>query len=305
MAQIQSGVDNTLATVDPIYKAMHVLPKGKTTVNFDNDDFTVDSFERLRVSEPRIAFEYTFGTMLTSAATTIWESTATASGTQALTTNLYGTELNTLLTATSGYWIQSYNHIRYAPGISTLLRFTFNFNSLITNLRQRVGMFTDQGTYPSTAGDGLYLECDGNAISVVRRYMTTGGTGAEERVLQTNWNKDKMDGTGTSGINLDWTKAQHLVIEYQWLGVGTIRFGFETGTEGIVWCHEMVSVNALTVAWSRTGTLPVRAEIVSNGALATAGKLTLINVVVLQEGDVSDFRGWKYFGGNSGATGKL
>lgn len=115
MAQIQSGVDNTLATVDPTYKAMHVLPKGKTTVNFDNDDFTIDSFERLRVSEPRIAFEYSFGTLLTSSATTIWESMATASGTQALTTNLYGTELNTLLTATSGYWIQSYNHVRYAP----------------------------------------------------------------------------------------------------------------------------------------------------------------------------------------------
>ena len=78
-------------------------------------------------------------------------------------------------------------------------------------------MFTDQGTYPSTAGDGLYLEQDGTAISVVRRYMTTGGTGAEERVLQANWNKDKLDGTGASGVNLDWTMAQHLVIEYQWL----------------------------------------------------------------------------------------
>ena len=198
MAHIQSGVDTTLATVDPTYKAMHVLPKGKTTVNFDHDDFTMDSFERLRVSEPRIAFEYSFGTMLTSSATTIWESTATASGTQALTSNLYGTELNTLTTLGSGYWIQSYNHIRYAPGISTLLRFTFNFNTLITNVRQRVGMFTDQGTYPSTAGDGLYLEADGNSISVVRRYMTTGGTGAEERVLRSSWNKDKMDGTGAS-----------------------------------------------------------------------------------------------------------
>ena len=231
MAQIQSGLDTTLVTIDPVTKAMHVLPKGVTNTTFNHDDFTLDSFERLRVSEPRIVFEYSFGTFLTSSATTIWESTATASGTQVLTTNLYGTELNTLLTATSGYWIQSYNHIRYAPGISTLLRFTFNFNSLITNVRQRVGMFTDQGTYPSTAGDGLYLEADGSAISVVRRYMTTGGTGAEERVLQANWNRDKLDGTGASGVNLDWTKAQHLVIEYQWLGVGTIRFGFETGTE--------------------------------------------------------------------------
>jgi hypothetical protein len=217
---------------------------------------------------------------------------------------LYGQDLSSLLTNGSGYWIQSYNHVKYAPGISTLLRFTFNFNELVTNVRMRVGSFTDQSSF-STAGDGFYLEADGTALSFVRRYMTTGAGGAEERVLRSNWNKDKLDGTGASGITLDWTKAQHLVVEYQWLGVGTIRFGFETGPEGVVWCHEMVSVNALTQSWSRTGSLPVRAEVFNTGITAQAGKLTLINVCVLQEGDVGDFRGWKYFGGNSGATGKV
>ena len=304
MAVLQSGLDSTVATVDPTTKALYVEQKGTSSVTFDHDDFTLDSFERVRTSEARIVFEQTFGSVLTSSLTTVWESTATASGTQALTTNLYGTEFNTLTTATSGYWIQSYNHIRYAPGISTLFRATFNFNNLITNVRQRIGMFTDQGTYPSTVGDGLYLEADGANISVVRRYMTAGAAGAEERVPQANWNKDKMNGTGASGINLDWTKAQHLIIEYQWLGVGTIRYGFETGTNGIVWAHEMVSVNILSTPWSRTGSLPVRAEIVSNGVLAQPGKLTLINVVVLQEGDVVDLRGWKYFGADSGAAGK-
>ena len=67
----------------------------------------------------------------------------------------------------------------------------------------------------------------------------------------------------------------------------------------------MVSVNALTQSWSRTGTLPVRAETYNTGLLAATGKLTLINCVVLQEGDVADMRGWKYFGGNSGATAKV
>lgn len=305
MAIIESGIDTTVATVDPTTKALHVLPKGVIETSYNHDDFTLDSFERARVSTPSIAFEYTFGALLPSLSTTIWESTAVASGTIALTTNLYGCELNTLVGAGTGYWIQSYNHIRYAPGISTLFRFTFNFNELITNLRQRLGMFTDQGTYPSTAGDGIYIEADGASISVVRRYMTTGGAGAEERVPQASWNKDKMDGTGASGITLNWTLAQHFTIEYQWLGVGTIRFGFETGTNGIVWCHEMISVNILSVPWSRTGTLPVRAEIHTLGALAVPGKLTLINCVVIQEADVLDMRGWKYFGANSGATAKL
>jgi len=301
--KIETG-NNTpgLANVDESTKALHVLPKGIGTITFSNDDFTKDSFERVRISDARIAFEYPFGAILTGTATQIWESTPVASGTQALTTNLYGTELNTLTTAGSGYWIQSYAHVRYAPGISTLYRITFNFNNLITNVRRRVGMFTDQGTYPSTAGDGFYLEADGASISVVRRYMTTGGTGAEERVVQSSWNMDVMNGSGASGVNIDWTKAQHFVVEYQWLGVGTIRFGFETGAGGTVWCHQMVSVNVLSTPWSRTGSLPIRSEIHSTGVLAQAGKLTLINVVVLQEGDVADLRGWRYFGAHSGTT---
>jgi len=305
MAVLEGALSGALAEVDSSTKALYVSNKGTVSTNYTKEDFTLDSFERLRVSSPKITFEYTFGALLPSLATTIWEAAAVASGTIALTTNLYGTELNTLTTTGSGYWIQAYNHVRYAPGVSTLLRFTFNFNDLITNVRQRVGIFNDQGSYPSTVGDGLYLEADGAAISVVRRFMTTGGSGAEERVLQSSWNKDKLNGTGPSGVTLDWTKTQHLVIEYQWLGVGTIRFGFETGTTGVVWCHEMVSVNALSATWSRTGSLPIRAEIHSTGVLAQAGKLTLINCVVLLEGDVIDLRGWRYFGANSGATAKL
>lgn len=304
MAIIQDNLGQNTLGVDSSGSAS-VKVMNSPTVSFNNDDFSKDSFERLRVSQPVVVFEDSFAALLPNAKTTIWEAVATASGTANLTANLYGTELNTLLTNGSGYWIQSYNHVRYAPGISTLFRITFNFNQFITSVRQRVGMFTDQGTYPSNAGDGFYLEADGSTVSVVRRYMTTGAAGAEERISQANWNMDKLDGTGASGVSLNWTKTQHFVVEYQWLGVGTIRYGFETGQNQVVWCHQIVSVNSLSQSWSRTGSLPVRAEIYSTGVLATAGKLTLINCVVIHEGDVGDLRGWKYFGGNSGATPKV
>lgn len=304
MAIIQDNLGQNTLVVDSSGSAS-VKVMNSPTVSFNSDDFSKDSFERLRVSQPVVVFEDSFASLLPNAKTTVWEATAVASGTANLTANLYGTELNTLLTNGSGYWIQSYNHVRYAPGISTLFRITFNFNQFITSVRQRVGMFTDQGTYPSNAGDGFYLEADGSTVSVVRRYMTTGTAGAEERISQANWNMDKLDGTGSSGVSLNWTKAQHFVVEYQWLGVGTIRFGFETGQNQVVWCHQIISVNTLSQSWSRTGTLPVRAEIYSTGVLATAGKLTLINCVVIHEGDVGDLRGWKYFSGNSGATPKV
>lgn len=299
------GSTGALADVDATLGALQVTPKGVAKTRYNPDDFTLDSFERLRVSEPRVVFEYTFGALTPTLATTIWEAMAYGAGTEALTANLYGVNLNTTTASGTGRWIQSYNHIRYAPGVSTLLRFTFNFNALTTNVIQRVGMFTDQGTFPSTAGDGLFLEANGSVISFVRRSMATSSGGTEERVTQANWNLDKLDGTGASGVSLNWANAQHLVIEYQWLGVGTIRFGFETGAGGIVWAHEMVSVNAMTTAWSRTGCLPVRAEIYTTGAIGVANTLTLINCTVIQEGDVLAGRGWRYFGANSGPTPKV
>jgi hypothetical protein len=271
-------------------------------VHYPHDDGSLDAFERLRVSEQRNVFEYNFGALVPSSATTIWEATAVSSGTLALTTQLYGSDMSSLTTNGSGYWIQSYNHVRYRPGIGVLMRFTFNFNELTTNVRMRLGMFTDQGTFPSTAGDGFYIEADGAAIALVRRYSTTQSIGQEERVLQANWNLDKLDGTGSSGVNLDWTKAQHFVCEYQWLGVGFIRFGFDCGgVDGIVWCHEFNAANNITGPWGRTGSLPVRAEVFNTGVTATAGRLTLINVVVQHEGAIED-RQFRYFGATTGGT---
>ena len=274
----------------------------KFFMHYPHTDGTLDAFEKLRVSEPRNVFEYTFGAVLPATASNIWEAAAVASGTAALTTNLYGVDLNTLTTTGTGYWIQSFAHTRYRAGISVLFRCTFNFNDLISNVRQRVGMFTDSGTFPSTAGDGFYIEADGAAISCVRRYSTTSTTGLEERTLQSNWNLDKLDGTGTSGVTIDWTKAQHFVVEYQWLGVGMIRFGFDCGgSDGVVFCHEFTATNNITGPWCRTGSLPVRAEIYTTSAAALPGKLTLVNVVVQHEGAIEE-RTHRYFSANTGAT---
>jgi len=298
------GINGSAIATDANPIPVQLTSAAKNHITFSPEDTMVDSFSRLRVSEPRVAFEYTFGAQTPTLASTIWESTAYGAGTEALTTNLYGVTLSTTVATATGRWLQSYNHVRYAPGISTIFRGTFNLiTPAAANLRQRIGMFTDQGTFPSTAGDGLFFENDSGVFSVVRRYMTQGAAGTEERVNRSNWNMDKLDGTGTSGVTLDFTKAQHLVIEFQWLGVGTIRFGFETSV-GLVWAHKMVSVNAVAESWSRTGSLPVRAECYNYGA-STINNMTLINTCIIQEGDVADIRGWKYFGATSGTTAKV
>ena len=303
-----------LATITSNSVPVQLSTLGENQVTFAHNDFTLDSFERVRVSEPTVAFEYTFGAILPATVTTIWETgtTGTAS-TDVLTTNLYGMNIGMPTNTVSGRWYQSINHIRYQPGVSTVMRFTFAFGAgslLSANMRDRLGMFTDTtAAMTGAAGDGLFLENDAGSVYVVRRYMTQ-GVGSEERVLQTAWNLNRMAGAGDVAdasrnvVTLDWTKAQHLVIEYQWLGVGTVRFGFETGTNGIVWVHEMHGVNANLEAWCRTGSLPVRFESYNYG-VAAAHNTTFINVVVQQEGNQNDLRGWRYFVGDSGATAKV
>lgn len=306
------GKDGTnIATVTANPVPVQLTTVGDNAISYNHSDFTLDSFERLRVSQATPVFEYNFGAILPATVTTIWETgtTGTAS-TDVLTSNLYGTNIGMPTNTASGRWYQSINHIRYQTGTSTLLRFTFATGVLTANQRDRVGLFTDQGTFPSTAGDGVFFENDAGTLYFVRRYLTQSGTGTEERVAQSSWNLNKASGGGDvadSSRNV-WTinmaYAQHLVIEYQWLGVGTIRFGFETGSNGVVWCHEMNAVNAQAESWSRTGSLPVRAESYNYG-VANTHNLTLINCVVLQEGNPNDIRAWRYYGADSGTTAKL
>jgi len=70
-----------------------------------------------------------------------------------------------------------------------------------TNLRQRVGYYG--------AANGIFLELENAVLSFVKRSSITGSV-VETKVAQANWNVDKLDGTGPSGITLDITKAQIL-----------------------------------------------------------------------------------------------
>jgi len=100
------------------------------------------------------------------------------------------------------------------------------------------------------------------------------------RVPQSQWNLDKMDGTGPSGYVFDPGKMQMTYIDYSWYGAGTIRYGFR-GTGGkITWCHEASQNNTNFAAYQRSGNLPARYESINeplnsaklvSGATSTLG----------------------------------
>ena len=82
----------------------------------------------------------------------------------------------------------------------------------------------------------------------------------DTKIPQSSWNIDKMDGTGTSGYNLDLSKMQMFYIDYTWYGAGAIRYGFRATNGQVTYCHRIVNNNVNAEAYMRSGNLPGRYE---------------------------------------------
>jgi len=138
----------------------------------------------------------------------------------------------------------------YHSGQSHECKITFTMAAPAAGIRQRVGIFDDQ--------DGLFLEANGTALRfVVRSYVT--GSAVDTVIEQAAWD-DPMDGTGASGVTLDLSKAQILRIDYQWLGVGSVRFGFAIDGATII-AHETKWANVGVGVYMSNPNLPGRWEI--------------------------------------------
>jgi hypothetical protein len=172
---------------------------------------------------------------------------------------------------------QTKMRFNYQPGKSQLVILTFCMEGTAAGITKREGIFDDN--------NGLFLEADGTTINFVRRTKTSGSV-VNNKVAQSAWNIDKMDGEGPSEINLDFTKTQILYIDYEWLGVGRVRLGFVI--DGFVfYAHEFLNSNVLDVVYMSTPNLPLRSEI-SNDGTGAADTLTQICSTVISEGGSTD-----------------
>ena len=219
---------------------------------------SLDGFERARVAEPQSLFDSQFQYDL---APYVWEPITATGGTVTHGAALCAAVLTVTGTNGSSAALQTYQHFRYNPGRAQEIIMTFRLGAAVANVRKRVGYFN--------ANDGIFLEQNGTTdLAFVRRNSATGG-GGDNRVVQADWNLDKLDGTGPSGITLDLSKTQILYISAQWLGVGRLRVGFDIAGV-IVFAHEFLAANALTTVYTRTFNLPVRYEMTSTAASAGA-----------------------------------
>lgn len=82
----------------------------------------------------------------------------------------------------------------------------------------------------------------------------------ETRIPQSQFNIDKVDGTGPSGYNVDLSKMQMFYIDYSWYGAGFIRWGLRGINGDVFYVHKMENNNINQEAYMRSGNLPARYE---------------------------------------------
>lgn len=237
------------------------------------DGPNLDAFSRLRVSNPYNQFsafnEYNLNVFnwITAVAGTGAVSHSTVSKTVTLSTG------GTLAAARAV--LQSRYYMRYIPGKSLFVAETFTLGPAVSGCAKRVGYYDDD--------NGIFLERTVGAVSLVRRSKVSGNI-VETRVEQAQWNKDTLDGTGTSGLTLNLDYAQILLIDLQFLGVGRVRVYFDIA--GIaVQVHEFVHANTNTgQPYMATANLPIRYEVVNTGVAASIGTINCICAKVDSEG---------------------
>jgi len=144
--------------------------------------------------------------------------------------------------------------------------------------------------------NGIFLEQVSTGASIVRRTKTS-GVAVDTAVAQTNWNLDKLDGSGTSGITLDLSKAQILVIDLQWLGTGRVRVGFDIGGT-IIYAHQFLNSNSITTVYMTTANLPLRYELEATGAIGASTTMKQICSSVISEGGFEEGRGLSFSASN-------
>jgi hypothetical protein len=228
-----------------------------------------DAFGRTRVSNPLTLFDSSHRYRDNN----LWESLIVGTASTVGFVTAQGL-VNIGIGTTSGDSVirETTKTFSYQPGKSLLVLNTFVPATPKTNLRQRIGYFG--------ADNGMYFEINGTTPYFVERSLSTG---TSTSVAQTDWNIDKLDGTGVSGITLDITKAQILWMDIEWLGLGTVRMGFVIDGQ-FIHCHSFHHANLIQSTYITTASLPLRYEIANTGITTSPSTLKQVCSSVISEG---------------------
>lgn len=258
-------------------------PSGNSETNNNNygntDTGYLDAFGKMRVTNPFTLLDLQFpGTTGVTGTYEINNNTLMmCTGTTGTYENIAVDGYITLTGTGAGYQInQSRKYCNYQPGKSLLFMASgVIYESGPTGVNDytaRIGYFDSK--------NGLFFQYSSSGSGTMS--VNVRNQNVDTSITQANWNIDKMDGTGLSGIELDFTKAQILIIDFEWLGVGCVRVGFVV--DGLIfYCHQFNHANVVSGVYMSTPNLPLRYQIENTGSGA-ASSIECICSAVISEG---------------------
>ena len=265
--KISYGADGSQTPVD----ATNPLPIG-----FPTDGPNFDAFARLRVSNPETIFD---SKQIHDKQPLFWDEAVTGAAAGTWSQNTASTVMDVDLNTAESITRQTFRRFNYQPGKSQLILITFvlDHSGGGTGITREVGIHDDN--------NGVFLQDSAGTINLAIRSNVTGSP-VDTVISQASWNIDAMDGTGTSGITMDWTKSQIMLIDMEWLGVGRVRVGFVV--DGIpYYVHQFVHANVLSGVYMSTPNLPIRFYIDNDGTGA-ASTLEHVCCSVISEGGTQE-----------------
>lgn len=245
---------------------------GTSPVSFPTDGPNFDAFNRLRVSNPKAISD---SKRTKDALPLFYDDAETSGGGTSSTyqTNKSAQRIAVSATTAGVRVIQSKVWGNYQPGKSQEILVTFANIKSVSGITKMAGYYwTNWGIYTKHKDAVAYVG--------IRTYNT--GSAVDDDVAQSSWNLDKMDGTGPSGVTLDFSKVQIFFIDFEWLGVGRVRVGWVI--DGLVYyCHEFLHTNVDTEVYMSNPNAPIRYEIQNDGTGA-ADTFDCICSSVMSEG---------------------
>lgn len=231
--------------------------------NTPNQDY-LDPFARQRVSSAITLFD---NKQLTSKNSFVWDEVLLGSATSIHTPSNASTAMAVSLSG-DAVIRQTYSRFNYSPGKGMLFIGTGTMGATVANTDVKIGYFNSSFVSPYNTGyDGLYFHDNGTDLGVV-----IAKNGTETRTAQSSWNIDRLDGSGgefnPSGLTLDLTKSQIFLIDFEWLGVGLVRFGFFIDGKP-VYVHKERNANINSGVYMSSPNHSVRYEIRSTGGTRT------------------------------------
>jgi hypothetical protein len=216
-----------------------------------------------------------FNTFQYGKETDVWDERIVGVGTA--TWNQYSSNVIMQVGVTTGSKVirQTRNVMRYIPGRPATLAFAIRLEQPKVGIRRRFGLFDDY--------NGAYFEDDGGTYSYVIRTSTSGIT-TERRVGRDEWNGEKFDGNGWTGVTADPTKQQMISINYEWYGAGTVDFAWLMKGETIK-SHTFDNSNVNNFVWCSSPFLPIRCEIENVTGVAGTHYLYQGSNSLIQEGN--------------------